>query len=233
MRLSLETREVGKVTIVCCNGRIVTGAESESLLSHVAWLLRDRRAIILHMGDVAFVDSSGLGAMVRTLTSVRKKGGDMKLCNVPANTRKVLQMTNLTTLFDTHESEESAVSAFYKAPARAEQPANNGLSVLCVDRNADVLVYLRELLRRAGYDVHTSSNLADSLMLMKVTRFHLVLAGPDLTASPATQQSFQHACTKVRVLHLGNEFSRLDAGEAAAGLLARIEGCLRAGESQA
>jgi anti-anti-sigma factor len=72
MRLSLETREVGRVTIVRCNGRIVAGDENECLRSHIAWLLRDRRAIVLHLGEVAFIDSSGLGTMVRTLTSVRQ-----------------------------------------------------------------------------------------------------------------------------------------------------------------
>ncbi len=50
--LSLETREVGRVTIVHCNGRIVAGRESDSLREHVTWLLRDRRAIVLHLGEV-------------------------------------------------------------------------------------------------------------------------------------------------------------------------------------
>jgi len=229
MRLSLETREVGRVTIVRCNGRIVSGDESESLRAHVAWLLRDRRAIVLHLGEVAFVDSSGLGTMVRTLTSVRQKGGDLKLCNVPEHTRKVLKLTSLTALFDTHESEESAVSAFYRAQSRVEHPAHTGFSVLCVDRNGDVLAYLRELLRRAGYDVHTSNSLADSLILMRVTNFRLLLLGPGLTASPAILQTFQQACGKVAVVQLGKEFSGLEAGEAASGLLERIAACLDLG----
>jgi anti-sigma B factor antagonist len=229
MHLSLETREVGQVTIVRCNGRIVSGDESESLRTHVAWLLRDRRAIVLHLGEVVFVDSSGLGTIVRSLTSVRQKGGDLKLCNVPEHTRKVLGMTNLTTLFDTHESEESAVSAFYRKTAAPEQPTRTGISILCVDRSPDVLAYLRESLRRAGYDVHTSNSLADSLILMRVTRFRLLLLGPELTASPLTEQSFMQACTKLTVLELGREFSGLEAGEAASGLLQKIAASLNSG----
>lgn len=229
MRLSLETRDVGQVTIVRCNGRIVTGDESESLRSHVTWLLRDRKAIILHLGDVAFVDSSGLGTMVRSLTSVRQKGGDLKLCNVPEHTRKVLAMTSLTTLFDTHESEESAVSAFYRASSPAQQPARNGISVMCVHRNADVLAYLRALLPRAGYEVTTSSNLPDSLILMRVTNFQLLLVGADLAGSPATLQNFAKASTKLPVLQLGNEFSGQEAGEAASGLLEKIVATLNSG----
>jgi len=228
MRLSLDTREVGRVTIVRCNGRIVAGDASEALRAHITWLLRDRRSIVLHLGEVAFIDSSGLGTMVRSLTSVRQAHGDLKLCNIPEHTRKVLQMTNLTKLFDAHESEESAVSAFYKAQSPAEQPARKGSSILCVDRNADVLAYVREMLRRAGYEVHTSNNLRDSLILMRVTHFALLLLGPEMTASPATQQAFQEACAKVSVVELGNEFSTLDAGEAASLLLDKIAACLTA-----
>src|SRR5271155_1218587 len=137
MLLSLDTREVGRVTIVRCNGRIVAGSESESLRAHLAWLLRDRRAIILHLGDVGFIDSSGLGTIVRTLTSTRQAHGDLKLCNVPEHVRKVLELSHLTKLFDTHESEETAVAAFYQPQARAEAPVAMGRSVLCLDSNAD------------------------------------------------------------------------------------------------
>jgi len=228
LRLSLETREVGRVTIVHCNGRIVAGGESESLRAHITWLLRDRRSIVLHLGEVGFIDSSGLGTIVRTLTSTRQARGDLKLCNVPDHVRRVLELSHLTSLFDTHESEEKAVAAFYKPGARAETPALTGRSILCLDSNADVLAYLRELLRRAGYDVHTSSHLRDALILMRVTRFDLLLTGPDVTASPAAQQAFQVACANLPVVELGSDFSTRDAGEACAGLLEKMKAKLNA-----
>lgn len=223
MRLSLDTRDVGRVTIVQCSGRIVSGGESEFLRAHVTWLLRDRRAIVLHLGEVGFIDSSGLGTIVRTLTSTRQAHGDLKLCNVPEHVRKVLELSHLTKLFETHESEENAIAAFYQPRPRAEAPVPTGRSVLCIDCNADVLAYARELLRRAGYDVHTSSHLRDAMILMRVTRFDLLLSGPDVNASPATRQAFQTACASLPVIELGSEFSTLDAGEAGAGLLQQIE----------
>jgi anti-sigma B factor antagonist len=223
LRLSLDTREVGRVTIVRCNGRIVAGSESESLRAHVAWLLHDRRSIVLHLGEVAFIDSSGLGTMVRTLTSTRQARGDMKLCNVPDHVQKVLELSHLSQLFDAHESEEKAVAAFYRPAGRAETPVSTGRSALCLDSHADVLAYLREVLRRAGYEVHTSSHLRDALLLMRVTRFDLLLLGPDITASPSTQQAFQSACAGLPVIELGGEFHTRDAGEAGAALLEKIE----------
>jgi anti-sigma B factor antagonist len=224
--LSLDTREVGRVTIVCCNGRIIAGQASESLLAHVTWLLRDRRAIVLHLGEVEFIDSSGLGTIVRSLTSTRQVHGDLKLCNVPDRVRKVLELSQLTKLFDSHESEEKAVAAFYRPGSRTETTAPTGRSVLCLDSNADVLAYLRELLRRAGHHVHTTSRRSDALMLMRVTHFDLLLVGPDMTTSSVTQQAFQAACASLPVIELGGEFSTLDAGEAGAGLLEKIEACL-------
>jgi anti-sigma B factor antagonist len=222
VRLLLETREVGRVTIVRCKGRIVAGGETEALRAHVAHLLRDRRSIVLHLGEVVFIDSSGLGTMVRTLTSTRQVHGDLKLCDVPEHIRKVLQLSHLTKLFDAHESEDHAVAAFYRKPVQAEQPVSMGRSVLCIDRNADVVTYIRELLHRAGYDVHTSNNLRDGLLLMRVSRFDLLLVGADVTASPATEKSFRDACARVPVIELAPEFSTLEAGEAASALLEKI-----------
>ena len=223
MPLSLDTREVGRVTIVRCNGRIVAGGESESLRAHIDRLLLDRRSIILHMGEVGFIDSSGLGTMVRSLTSIRRAHGDLKLCNVTEQARKVLEMSRLTQVFDTHESEEKAVAAFYRPGAPAETPVPTGRSILCVDYNRDVLAYLRELVRRAGYDVQSTSHPGDALILMRVTRFDLLLVGSDLTTSPATWQTFQVACTRLPVIELGSDFSTSDAGEAGAALLEKIE----------
>ena len=226
LNLSLDTRKVGRVTIVRCAGRIVAGGESESLREHVTWLLRDRRAIVLHLGEVAFIDSSGLGTIVRTLTSTRQAHGELKLCNVPEHVRKVLELSHLNKLFDTHESEENAVAAFYGPGATVEAPAQAGRSVLCLDDKADVLAYLREVLRNAGYDVHTSSRLGDALILMRVTRFDVVLVGPAIGSSAGARQAFQSACASLPLIELGPEFSTSEAGEACVALLAKIDACL-------
>ncbi len=226
MQLSLDTREVGRVTIVRCTGRVVAGRESDALRAHIVWLLRDRRSIVLHLGEVGFIDSSGLGTMVRALTSTRQAHGDLKLCNVPEFVRKVLEMSRLTTVFDTHESEEKAVAAFYRPVARAEAPAATGASILCLDSNADVLAYLRELLRGAGYDVQTSTRVGDALLLMRVSHFDLLLVGPEMTSADKPQ-AFLDACAKLPMVELGGEFSRRHAGEAGAALLEMVGARLR------
>jgi len=229
MPLSLQTREVGRVTIVQCTGRIVTGEESDSLRAHVARLLHDHKAIVLNLADVQFVDSSGLGTMVRAQTNARQKSGDLKLCCVPETIRKVLELTSLNKLFEPYDTEESAVAAFYRAPALDQPSSEARAHVLCIDKNADVLAYLRELLKRGGYQVHTSSNIPDAVILMRATDFEIVLLGPGMQASFTARQAFEKACTRVKLLELGQEFSGTEAGEAASGLMEKIAGCAGAG----
>lgn len=227
MKLWLETRDVGRVTIVRCKGRLVAGAEVEALRAHVTWLLRDRRNIVLHLGEVVFIDSSGLGAMVRTLTSARQVHGDLRLCDVPNHVIKVLQLSHLSKLFDSYDCEANAVAAFYRGPRPDEKPACTGRCVLCVHSSADVMNYLRELLRRAGYEVHTSSNLRDAVILMRVSRLDLVVLGGELSSSPATLQAFREGCARVSVLELESGFSSIEAGEAASTLLEKVAACLQ------
>ena len=224
MNLSLQTRGVGRVTVVRCGGRIVAGAESVALREHVAELLLDRRSIVLHMGDVAFIDSSGLGALVRVLSITRQAHGELKLCNVPENLRRILEMTHMNKVFEMHETEELAVGAFYRGGAAgAAVAASSGKSVLCLDHDADVLASLREILRGAGYEVQTSTSLSDALMLARVTHPQLVLVGPERVAGIS---ALAGACAGVPVLELGKGFSTAQAGEAVEGLLERIRGKL-------
>jgi anti-anti-sigma factor len=211
------------VAVIRCNGRIAAGEESEALRVHVNSMFGNHKDFLLHLGEVGFIDSSGLGTVVRLLSSTRRLHGDLKLCNIPPVIEKVLKITNLSTLFDTHASEESAISAFYNRAKVPGAVSSLGRSVVCVDKNADVLAYLRELLRRGGYEVHTTNSLADSLILIRVLRPLALLVGPNVAGSPGAQQAFATARAKVPVIDLGNDFSTLDAGEAASRLLHSIQ----------
>ncbi|MBV8052564.1 MAG: anti-sigma factor antagonist [Acidobacteriaceae bacterium] len=223
MPLSIDTRTVGKVAVIRCNGRITAGNEAESLRVHVNSMFAKHKDFLLHLGDVGFIDSSGLGTVVRLLSATRRLHGDLKLCNVPPNIEKVLKMTNLSALFDAHTCEENAISAFYQRPKAAEATPSVGHSVVCVDKNADVLAYLRELLSRGGYEVHTTSSLADSVILIRVARPLVLIVGPSLAGSPGAEQAFAKASAKVPVMHLDSNFASLEAGEAAAQLLQGIQ----------
>ena len=92
MTLRLDSRPVGEVLIIQCQGRIVAGKEVSALHSYVGDTFRKYGDVVLQLDQVEFVDSSGLGALVRLTQAVRAKGGDLKLSGTPANIRKVLEM---------------------------------------------------------------------------------------------------------------------------------------------
>lgn len=223
MPLSLNTRRVGRVTVVHCSGRMIAGPESDSVRRHISGLLPAEKHLVLHLGEVPFMDSSGLGTIVRMVSAARRAGGDIKLCQVRPEVVTVLRITNLTQLFQMYEQEEEAITAFYRHHDGPEQAARNGTRLLCVDESADVLAYVRELLGVAGYDVVSSTSVPDALILLRATRPTLVVLGPNLKASAGTRQTFDRECSKLPVVELGDEFSTLHAGEAAEGLLKKIQ----------
>jgi len=222
LQLALETREVGKVAIVRCSGRIVAGPEEELLGAHICSLMSLRNQIVLNLGGVEFVDSSGLGVMVRSVTTARQMRGDLKLCNVTGSIAKVLKLTHLDQLFDLQDSEDHAVAAFARLALPFEKLKPCGPSVLCIHPNPDVLAYLREVLRRAGYTAFTSPSLDDSLLVMRLTPPRLLLLSQDLVASQETRRAFDAASANLPRIEITNHYSTKDPAEVAAGLLAQI-----------
>ena len=229
MLLQIRSRIVGDVGVVNCSGRIVAGNEVQSLHDHLQISLKETSVIVVHLGDVTFIDSSGLGMLVRLLTSARSRGGDLKLCALPELLLRTLRMTNLHTVFESYTSEEEAVAAAYQR--RSSQSTDSAMpsrTVLFFDESADVLAYVRELLRRAGYSVVTTRMLADAQVLLKATRPCLVLLGPGVVKvrEKNTQELFGQIAPKVPVCVLEEDFSTRDPGEAGVLLLEKVRNVL-------
>jgi anti-sigma B factor antagonist len=113
MSLETSTREVHGVTIVDIRGRIVLGEESALLRDLVRDLLATgRKNILFNLGNVDYIDSSGLGSLVSAFTSVKKQGGELKLLGLTNKVHDVLQITKLYTIFDILNDEHAAVSSF-------------------------------------------------------------------------------------------------------------------------
>jgi anti-sigma B factor antagonist len=113
MKMKASTRQVGGVTIVDISGRIVLGEESAALRDLVRDLLfKEHKRIVFNLGDVNYIDSSGLGYLVSTFASVRKQGGELKLLNLTNKVHDVLQITKLYTVFDIKDDEAVAVKSF-------------------------------------------------------------------------------------------------------------------------
>ncbi|HTZ59138.1 MAG TPA: STAS domain-containing protein [Acidobacteriaceae bacterium] len=114
--MKIKTRQVDGVTIMDCSGRITLGEGSVQLRDAVRDLLsKGSKQILLNLGDVTYIDSSGIGELVSAFTTVRNQGGDLKLLNLNKKIHDLLQITKLYTVFDVKEDEASAVASFARA----------------------------------------------------------------------------------------------------------------------
>ena len=112
MPLELTTRSVAGATVICCSGRIVLGEDSAKLRQVIKEELSECNRIVLDLGGVTHIDSTGLGMLAGLHTSARKAGGDIKLANVKPHLYDVLGMTRLLTVFELFNTAEDAAGTF-------------------------------------------------------------------------------------------------------------------------
>jgi anti-sigma B factor antagonist len=112
MSLSLKTRKVEDVVVLDLSGKLTIG-EPVLLLRETlrTFTAGGDRKFILNLGDVSYIDSSGLGELVSSYTTVRNKGGDVKLLKLTSKTKDLLQMTKLLTVFDVYDDEGKAIAS--------------------------------------------------------------------------------------------------------------------------
>lgn len=113
MSMKFTTRQIDGVTILDLTGRITLGEGSVTLRDAVKDALgKGARNILLNLAGIDYIDSSGLGELVSAFTTVKNKGGELKLLHLTAKVQDLLQITKLYTVFDIKDDEASAISAF-------------------------------------------------------------------------------------------------------------------------
>ena len=113
MNLKISTRQVDGVSIVDCSGRITLGEGSVVLRDTVKDLLsKGQKKILLNLGDVNYIDSSGIGELVSAYTTAKNQGGELKLLKLTKKVHDLLQITKLYTVFEVKDDEAAAVKSF-------------------------------------------------------------------------------------------------------------------------
>lgn len=113
MSVKLTTRQVGDVTVIDANGRITLGEGSSTFRDTIKELTgKGNKKLLLNLGDVSYIDSSGIGEMVSGFTSVTNQGGQLKLLKLTRRVKDLLQITKLYTVFEVFEDEAAAVRSF-------------------------------------------------------------------------------------------------------------------------
>jgi anti-anti-sigma factor len=225
--LSFHSRRVGDVTVVTCTGRMLAGDETSAFQAHLDAVLPWTPRLVVHLAGVESIDSGGLGLLVRYLTRARNAGGALTICAVSPKIDEVLKVTRLNSVLRPYQTEAEAIAEAYRSGSEFDSSFLRS-SVLCVDKSPDVLAYLRELLKEAGYHAMTASNLPDALILLTATRPKLVVIGAELRAARGTRAAdeFHSAAAARAVVELPAGFAGLDAGDAADDVLNRIRACM-------
>ena len=111
--MQIEERNVGDVVVLDLKGKVTLGEGDELLKDKVNSLVNQgHRKIVLNLADVPYVDSAGLGEIVRTYTTVSQNGGSLKLLNLTKRITDLLAITKLLTVFETFDTESDAVRSF-------------------------------------------------------------------------------------------------------------------------
>ncbi|MGD0791430.1 MAG: STAS domain-containing protein [Terriglobales bacterium] len=113
VKMQTATRQVGRVTVVDISGRITLG-EGNVILREIVRDLAEKgkKAIVLNLGEVQYIDSSGIGELVKAHTTIRNQGGQLKLTNLNKRVHDLLQLTRLSAVFDIQKDETSAIGSF-------------------------------------------------------------------------------------------------------------------------
>jgi anti-sigma B factor antagonist len=111
--MKIETRTVGDVHILDCSGKITLGEGTMAVRNTVRDVLKNGgKKIILNLADVNYIDSSGIGELVSSYTTVTNQGGKLKLLSLTKKIQELLAITKLLTVFSVYDNEQQAISSF-------------------------------------------------------------------------------------------------------------------------
>lgn len=113
MSINSTTKKVDSVSVIGLSGKITIGEECQHLRETIRGQLSEgTKSILLNLGDISYIDSTGIGELVSAFTSVSRQGGQLKLLNLTKKVHDLLQITKLATVFDIFEDEAKAVKSF-------------------------------------------------------------------------------------------------------------------------
>lgn len=221
MPLTLQSRFCGNVYVIRCEGRIVMGEEATALEAALDRGAREFSRFVLDLSDATRLDSMGLGLLVRHLTALRKRGGDLRLAAPPEFVTTLLDLTKVSSLLRTYPTEEEAILSFLKQHASQRSGEKRGVKLLVFDPSADLCAFVRTVLTQHGFDVRTTCSFRDAKILLKVDDVDYILVGPGTPqlSSESVASELHSMAPKASALQLAADFKSRDALEASQTLL--------------
>lgn len=225
MSLSVDSRACGKVYVIKAFGRIVTGEECTTMEAAFTRAVQNSNRVVLDVGEVSRVDSTGMGLLVRFLTRIKSNGGDLRLAAAQPFFKTLMQLTKLTSIFRMYDTEEEAIVSFLKEPAGSfKEAAPAGPLVLFLDQSPDLCAFIRKLLNGHGYEVISTCRLRDARLLLNAADVSYVVLGPDCCNAPCetAMAELKPVAKNAKLVQLEKGFQMEDAEKAATELLEKI-----------
>jgi anti-sigma B factor antagonist len=202
MPLEHKSLVCGTVHVIECKGRIVAGPEGESLLLALRqdWC-RDLKQVVLHMGEVTRLDSTGLGLIIRSATHLRQRGGDLRLSDVPAPIQEILQLTRIDSILKVLPTLQDAILSFLEKSAAAPCVPSQAGRVLLVEQSPDFCAFATALLTQHAYAVTVASLVRDAKVLLMIEEPDFILIGPSIPpdAVDATRATFRSLAPNAKI----------------------------------
>lgn len=237
MKLHLESHIKGGVLVVRCKGRISFGKEVEALEAEVRQHTKIAgtdiflvKQVVLQLAGTEYVDSSGLGALVRMLSLLRGAGGGLKVCQLSPTVAKVIELTNLDTLFHPYTTEAHAIAAFsHGHPVPDDSVGTSRTKIVCVDPSSNLLAGLHALLTGAGYEVFTTNHVSDASTLVRAIEPKVVICGPGVLKVPTGKEAIEkfRQTGGAQIVQLPPDFHTAEAGQAGQDLVAQVKSFLQ------
>ena len=177
MSLKLERRFYGSISIIRCAGVIVVGDSLAKLEEELRRAMSETDRIVLDLKGVDRIDSTGMGLLVRFLSHIRSKGGDLRLCSPSQFVRKLLAATKLDSVFLVYTSDYNAIASFFVRGAPGEERREPAATILFLDPSEDLCAFARSVLGQHGYEVLTTSSFDDAQLLVQAAQPSVILVG--------------------------------------------------------
>jgi len=227
MQLKLQHARNGNVAVIRCDGRIVAGDEVLALQVEVERLTLDTKQVVLNLEQVNFLDSAGLGALVRLTRVLRRQNGDMVLCHLTPFLLRALESTTLLSFFQSCPSEMEAVQSFSLRSSVAGAAIPEPLArVVCAHGSTDVLAFMSAVLRHAGFEVFTATTLSEARTLVVAMRPSVFVHGAEMGSNEISLDRIRQIDPQRPFLQLPADFSSADASQTGGQLVNRIRSLL-------
>lgn len=212
MNLTLESAFIDRVHIIRCSGAIILGPEATALEAALNERSLAYTNLVLNLHDVHRLDSIGLGLLVRYMTNLRKRNGDLRIASPSHFVSSLFDLTMISTVLQTFPTEQEAVASFStKSPAPKPSPSR-GPSVLIVDPSTDLCAFVRTVLAQHSFEVRSSSMVNDAKVILRSSPVDILLLGPSAHTAAKTLTPI---VPNARTLRLPPDFKTHNAHEAA------------------